>query len=134
MYKNNNSLSIYSAIVHQPPHISCTSDKAGTADIISSSAVVTWPKATGITPGLESHYYYMVWFQVDGETTWKSQIVSVESRQMSLRNLPFNTHYSVKIEPFRRHGDKHAGGATTAVTTFKTTCIGRSIQILTFTC
>ncbi|KAK2175547.1 hypothetical protein NP493_723g02013 [Ridgeia piscesae] len=112
------------------PHF-VTSDKAGTADITSSSAVVTWPQATGITLGLESHYYYMVWFQVDGET-WKSQIVNVESHQLSLGNLPFNTHYSVKVEPFRRHGDKHAGGTTTAVTTFKTKCTGRSTHIFTF--
>ena len=95
----------------------------------SSSAVVSWPKANNIPPGLEAHYYYVVWLQVDGATKRNvTQIVHHVGNyrfQSLIVGLVFNTHYSVKVEPYRQHQDKHEGGPATGVTSFKTSCIGR---------
>ena len=46
-----------------------TTDKPRLEDITSSSVVVSWSKATDVTPGLESHYYYVVWLGLRGGTT-----------------------------------------------------------------
>ena len=95
----------------------------------SSSAVVSWRKANDIPPGLEAHYYYIVWLQADGET-WKkvaeiSQDAGSDLFQSHIAELKFNTYYSVKVEPYRQHREKHEGGPATGVASFKTNCIGR---------
>ena len=97
--------------------------------ITSSSAVVSWPKANDIPPGLEAHYYYVVWLQADGVTERKvAQIVQDtdgNKLESPIPGLVFNTHYSVKIEPYRQNSETHEGGSTTNVATFKTSCIGK---------
>ena len=97
--------------------------------ITSSSAVVSWPKANDIPPGLEAYYYYVVWLQADGVTERKvAQIVQHANGNKlgsPIPGLMFNTHYSVKIEPYRQNSETHEGGSTTNVATFKTSCIGK---------
>ena len=98
-------------------------------DVInSSSAVVRWPKANDIPSGLESYYYYVVWLQVVGQAERKvaqiPQGADVDQLESRITGLVFNTHYSDRVEPYRRHNEKHEGGTPTDVTTFKTSCIG----------
>ena len=98
-------------------------------DVInSSSAVVRWPKANDIPSGLESYYYYVVWLHVDGQRSWRkadiTQTADMDQLESHITGLVFNTHYSVKVDPYRRHNGKHEGGTATDVATFKTSCIG----------
>ena len=97
--------------------------------INSSSAVVSWPKANDIPSGLEAYYYYIVWLLVDGETernvTKIAQDADGNKLESPIAGLVFNTHYSVKVEPYRQHKDTHEGGTATNVATFKTSCIGK---------
>ena len=97
-------------------------------DITSSSAVVRWPKANDIPSGLESYYYYVVWLHVDGQRSWRkpdiTQSADMDHIESSISGLAFNTHYSVKVKPYRQHNGKHEGGKATDVATFKTSCIG----------
>ena len=97
--------------------------------ITSSSAVVSWPKANDIPSGLEVHYYYVVWLQAGGETERKvaqiAQDADGNKLESQIPGLMFNTHYSVKIEPYRQNSETHEGGSTTNVATFKTSCIGK---------
>ena len=100
----------------------------------SSSAVVSWPKANDIPPGLEAHYYYVVWLQTDGETWRKvsqtAQDVNGNKLESSIPGLVFNTYYSVKIEPYREHNDIHEEGTATNVATFKSSCIGTVVATI----
>ena len=98
-------------------------------DVInSSSAVVRWPKANDIPSGLEFYYYYVVWLQVAGQTERKvahiPQGADVDQLESSISGLMSNTHYSVKVEPYRQHNWKHEGGTATDVIRFMTSCIG----------
>ena len=98
-------------------------------DVInSSSAVVRWPKAIDIPSRLESYYYYVVWLQVVGQAERKvaqiPQGADVDQLESSISGLAFNTHYSVRVEPYRRHNEKTEGGTATDDATFKTSCIG----------
>ncbi|KAI0230888.1 hypothetical protein LSAT2_018762 [Lamellibrachia satsuma] len=52
---------------HAIPHLKA-SDKLNVEHITSSSAVVSWLAARSIPPGLETHYYYIVWIEADGKT------------------------------------------------------------------
>ncbi|KAI0231380.1 Receptor-type tyrosine-protein phosphatase mu, partial [Lamellibrachia satsuma] len=108
------------------PHFG-TSQVPEVEGVNSSSAVVSWPKANDIPPSLEAHYYYVVWLQVDGATKRNvTQIVhhvGNDRFQSLIVGLVFNTHYSVKVEPYRQYQDKHEGGPATGVTSFKTSCI-----------
>ena len=96
--------------------------------ITSSSAVVSWPKANDIPPGLEAHYYYVVLLQADGETERKvaeiSQDAGIDRFQSPIAGLVFNIHYSVKVELYRQHGKTYKGETATGIATFKTSCIG----------
>ena len=110
------------------PHFG-TSLKPNVDVITSSSAVVSWSKANDIPPGLEAHYYYIVWLQADGGT-WKkvakiSQDAGSDRFQSQIAELKLNTYYSVKVEPYRQHLEKHEGGTATGVASLKTGCIGR---------
>ncbi|KAI0230737.1 hypothetical protein LSAT2_018886 [Lamellibrachia satsuma] len=102
---------------------------------LCSSAVVSWPKANGIPSGLEAHYYYVVWLQADGETEREvAQIVQdADGNKLGspIPGLMFNTHYSVKIEPYRQHNETHEGGSTTNVATFKTSYIAPTTPVIT---
>ena len=98
---------------------------------------MSWPKANDIPSGLEAHYYYVVWLQAEGEK-WKkiaeiSQDVGSNRFQSPIAGLVFNTHYSVKVELYRQHGEKYKGETATGVATFKTSCIGTiSVTYLVF--
>ena len=75
--------------------------------INSSSAVMSWPKANDIPSGLEAYYYYVVWLQADGET-WRNvtriaQYADENQFGSQIAGLVFNTHYSVKVGPYRQH-------------------------------
>ncbi|KAI0218665.1 hypothetical protein LSAT2_029625, partial [Lamellibrachia satsuma] len=112
-----------------------TSQKPQVDVITNSSAVVSWPKANDIPSGLEAHYYYVVWLQTDGET-WRNVTQIVQDPdgnklESPIAGLVFNTHYSVKVEPYRQHKETHEGGSTTNVATFKTSCIAPTIHIIT---
>ena len=97
--------------------------------ITSSSAVVSWPKANYIPSGLEAYYYYVVWLQADGET-WRNvtriaQYADGNQFESHIAGLVFNTHYLVKVEPYRQHNETPEGGTATNITTFKSSCIGK---------
>ena len=102
--------------------------------ITSSSAVVSWPKANDIPSGLEAHYYYVVWLQADGVTERNvakiAQDADGNQLESPIAGLVFNTHYSVKIEPYRQHNETHEGGSTTNVATFKSSCIGTVVATI----
>ena len=97
--------------------------------INSSSAVVSWPKANNIPSGLEVHYYYVVWLLVDGKKWRKvpqtAQDADGNKLESPIVGLVFNTHYSVKIEPYCQHKETPERGTATNVATFKTSCIGK---------
>ena len=113
-----------------PPYFD-SSDKPYVDEISSSSAVVTWPNAKGIATDLESHYYYVLSIQTEGEASWKSQKIDVRLLKSRIMELSFNTNYSVKIEPFRYHDDINEKGTTTGITRFKTDCIGMYLNVFT---
>ena len=105
-----------------------TSEKPNVDAITSSSAVVSWSKATDIPPGLEAHYYYVAWLHIRGETKWKAAHtphgVHNSRLESHITGLMFNTHHSVKVEPYRQQNKTHEAGNHTDETSFKTDCIG----------
>ena len=108
-----------------------SSDKPEVDNIHSSSVTVTWPKAKNISSGLETHYYYIVWLQAEGKTyintTKQTQTSKTDRFESHITGLQFNTHYSVKVEPYRQQSKLREGGASTGVTRFKTSCAGKWI-------
>ena len=108
-----------------------TTDKPRLEDITSSSVVVSWSKATDVTPGLESHYYYVVWLGLRGGTfdnvSRQQDVTGLNTLKSRLTGLSFNTNYSVKIEPFRQQDERRQSGTKTQVVHFKTVCKGRCL-------
>ena len=108
-----------------------TTDKPRLEDITSSSVVVSWSKATDVTPGLESHYYYVVWLGLRGGTfhnvSRQQDATGLNTLKSRLTGLSFNTNYSVKIEPFRQQDERRQSGTKTQVVHFKTVCKGRCL-------
>ena len=106
-----------------------SSDKPEIDNIHSSSVTVRWPKAKNISSGLETHYYYIVWLQAEGRTyinkTKLSQISNTDRFETHISGLTFNTHYLVKVEPYRQQNEVRESGMSTGVTRFKTRCIGK---------
>ena len=82
---------------------------------------VKWPKAKDISSGLETHYYYTVWLQGDGETH-TSGSRRLESRVTGLKS---NTLYTIKIFPYRQQNDVHESGKSTDEIWFKTVSKGK---------
>ena len=105
-----------------------SSVKPDVDDVTSSSARVRWPKATDISPGLESHYHYMLWLQADGEreknVTRVEQGAGEQRVEARITGLTFNKKYSLRVEPYREHNGEREGGASTGVVTFWTMCTG----------
>ena len=103
-------------------------------DITSSSARVTWSKATNIPIGLEVHYHYLLWLHADGarekNVTRVEQGAGEQRMEARITGLTFNKKYSLRVEPYREHNGEREGGASTGVVTFKTTCIGILVHIL----
>ena len=100
-----------------------------TVDVLNSSAViVSWSKATNIPSAVDTHYYYVVWLQVDGGTRVKATQIQhdVHSNRFEsyITGLVYNTHYSVSVEAYRQQDEKHEGGNHTDDAIFKTDCIG----------
>ena len=108
-----------------------SSDKPEVDNINSSSVTLRWPKAKNISSGLETHYYYIVWLQAEGKsninTTKLSQISNTDRFETHISGLTFNTHYSVKVEPYRQQNELREAGTFTGVTRFNTTCTGKWI-------
>ena len=107
-----------------------SSDKPKVNNIHSSSVTVRWPKAKNIS-SMETHYYYIVWLQAEGKTYLKSskqpQTSNTDRFESHIAGLQFNTHYSVKVEPYRQQNELREAGTSTGVTRFKTTCTGKWI-------
>ncbi|KAK2156716.1 hypothetical protein NP493_1948g00003 [Ridgeia piscesae] len=108
-----------------------TTDKPGVEDITSSSILVSWPKANDVTPGLESHYYYVVWLGLREGIFNNVSSLQEAADQHTLRSritgLSFNTNFSVQIEPFRQLDDRRQSGTKTQIVHFKTGCRGRCL-------
>ena len=106
-----------------------SSDKPEVDRISSSSVTVRWPSARNITSGLEKHYYYTVWIKAEGgsykDMSKQPHSSSTVRFELQITGLEFNTHYSVKVEPYRQQNDISEAGASTGVTRFKTLCIGK---------
>ncbi|KAI0209845.1 hypothetical protein LSAT2_005439 [Lamellibrachia satsuma] len=115
------------AVKYAIPHLK-SSDIPSVDDVTHSSAVASWSKAGNTPPGVDSHYYYVLRWRVDGET--KENTTRVEQPIDNIRieahitGLMFNTNYSVSVEPYRQDSGQQEGGFTTGVTTFKTSRIG----------
>ena len=105
-----------------------SSDKPDVDRISSSSVTVRWPGARNITSGLETHYYYTVWIKAEGgsykDMSKQPHTSSTDRFESHITGLQFNTHYSVKVEPYRQQNELSETGTSTGVTTFKTLCIG----------
>ena len=105
------------------------SDKPDVDRISSSSVTVRWPSARNITSGLETHYYYTVWIKAEGgsykDMSKQPHTSSTDRFESHITGLQFNTHYSVKVEPYRQQNELSEAGTSTGVTTFKTLCIGK---------
>ncbi|KAI0240259.1 hypothetical protein LSAT2_009049 [Lamellibrachia satsuma] len=95
-------------------------------DVTSSSATVSWPKASNIAAGLESNYHYVLWLQADGES--EKDIKRVEQgageqlMEAQITGLRINTRYSLRVQPYRQHNGERDGGTATGVVRFKTRC------------
>ncbi|KAI0223054.1 hypothetical protein LSAT2_025710 [Lamellibrachia satsuma] len=104
-----------------------SSDKPEVDNIHSSYVTVRWRTAKNISSGIETHYYYIVWLQTEGKTyiytTKLSQISNTDRLETHISGLTFNTHYSVKVEPYRQQNERREAGTSTGVTRFKTSCI-----------
>ncbi|KAI0213978.1 hypothetical protein LSAT2_000930 [Lamellibrachia satsuma] len=111
-----------------------STDKPKVDNIYSSSVTVRWPTAKNISPGLETHYYYIVWLQAEGKTyinkTKQSQLSNTDRFVTHISGLTFNTYYSVKVEPYRHQNKLREGGTSTGITMFKTNCIAPDIPII----
>ncbi|KAI0209847.1 Receptor-type tyrosine-protein phosphatase mu [Lamellibrachia satsuma] len=105
-----------------------SSDIPSVDDVTHSSAVASWSKAGNIPSGVDSHYYYVSRWRVEGETkentTRVVQPVDNIRIEAKITGLVFNTNYSVSVEPYRQDSGQQEGGIATGVTTFKTSCIG----------
>ena len=122
-----NYLRISPIVVVAIPDFQST-DKPDVDDITYSSVTVSWSKARNIPSGLEDHYFYLLWLQADGEADKIIDRIAqgpgkrrIESR---ITRLKFNTNYSIRVKPYRRHGGEQEGGTATGVTRFKTSCKG----------
>ena len=106
-----------------------SSDKPEVDRISSSSVTVRWPSARTITSGLETHYYYTVWIKAEGgsykDMSKHPHTSSTDQFESHITGLQFNTHYSVKVEPYRQQNELSEAGTSTGVTTFKTRCNGK---------
>ena len=108
-----------------------SSDKPEVDVISSSSMKVMWPKAKNIPSSLDTYYHYIVWLQADEKTymntTKQLQTSNTDRFESLVAGLQFNTHYSVKVEPYRQQNELREAGTSTGITRFKTRCIGKSI-------
>ena len=96
-------------------------------DVTNSSITVTWPTAMNILPGLEAHYYYLLWLQADGarekNVTRVEQGAGEQRMEARITGLAFNKKYSLRVEPYREHNGEREGGASTATVEFTTSGI-----------
>ncbi|KAK2184446.1 hypothetical protein NP493_265g00032 [Ridgeia piscesae] len=108
-----------------------SSDKPDVDRISSSSVTVRWPSARNITSGEETHYFYTVWIKAEGgsykDMSRQPHTSSTGRFEAHITGLQFNTHYSVKVEPYRQQNELSEAGTSTGVTTFKTLCIAPDI-------
>ena len=127
-----NTLSIYYHILAAKPMFKA-SVKPDVYSFTSSSVRVGWPRASNIPAGLEGHYHYMLWLQVDGEreknVTRVEQGAGEQRMEAQITGLTFNKTYSLYVKPYRELNGEHEGGASTGVVTFKSRCIGMFICI-----
>ncbi|KAI0239349.1 hypothetical protein LSAT2_009927 [Lamellibrachia satsuma] len=111
-----------------------SSDKPEVDVISSSSMKVMWPKAKNIPSSLDTYYHYIVWLQADEKTymhkTKQPQTSNTDRFESHIAGLQFNTHYSVKVEPYRQQNELREAGTSTGVTRFKTTCIAPDIPVM----
>ncbi|KAK2155977.1 hypothetical protein NP493_2014g00017, partial [Ridgeia piscesae] len=113
-----------------------SSDKPDIEDITSSSATVNWPKANQMTPGLEGEYYhYILWLKAGGDNETNIKSVSQDGAKprmdSHLTGLRFNTHYTVRVQPYREHNGERNLGTATEVITFKTNCTDPVVEDVT---
>ena len=105
-----------------------SSIKPDVDDITSSSATVSWPRATNVSAGFEDHYHYLLWLQADGKSEGNVALVdqfsSEQTMEAQIMGLTYNTNYSLRVEPYRELNGERDGGASTGVVAFKTRCIG----------
>ncbi|KAK2181248.1 hypothetical protein NP493_405g04038 [Ridgeia piscesae] len=101
-----------------------SSIKPVVVDVTNSSITVTWPTAMNILPGLEAHYYYLLWLQADGarekNVTRVEQGAGEQRMEARITGLAFNKKYSLRVEPYREHNGEREGGASTATVEFTT--------------
>ena len=107
-------------------------------DVTSSSATVSWPRATDLPTGLETHYHYMLWLQADGEreknVTRVEQGAGEQRMEARITGLTFNKKYSLRVEPYRELKGEREGGASTGVVKFKTKCTGIMTNVYISVC
>ena len=89
-----------------------SSVKPDVDDITSSSATVSWPRATNVSAGLEDHYHYLLWLQADGKreknVTRVEQGAGEQRVEAQITGLTFNKKYSLRVEPYRElNGERH---------------------------
>ncbi|KAI0224033.1 hypothetical protein LSAT2_024929 [Lamellibrachia satsuma] len=93
-------------------------------NVTSSSAAVSWSRASNISAGFEDHYHYILRLRVDGgsETnmTRVEQGAGEQRVETQITGLTSNTAYSLRVEPFRQLNGEREGGASTGVVRFKT--------------
>ncbi|KAI0222457.1 hypothetical protein LSAT2_026310 [Lamellibrachia satsuma] len=102
-------------------------------NVTTTSATVTWPKASNISTGLEGHYLYILWLQADGVSEQNTAVVGrgageqlIEAR---ITGLKVNTNYSLRVQPYRQLNVEREGGMSTVVVKFKTRCPALSAVI-----
>ena len=107
-----------------------SSIKPHIGDVTSTSATVTWPKASNISTGLEGHYLYILWLQADGvseqNTARVGQGAGEQLIEAQITGLKVNTNYSLRVQPYRQLSDseEREGGTSTEIVAFKTRCPG----------
>ncbi|KAI0233427.1 hypothetical protein LSAT2_016312 [Lamellibrachia satsuma] len=105
-------------------------------DITSTSATVTWPKASNISTGLEGHYLYIVWLQAHGEleqnTARVGQGAGEQLIEAQITGLKVKTNYSLRVQPYRQlsYSVEREGGTSTEIVTFKNRCPGQRAAAL----
>ncbi|KAI0239537.1 hypothetical protein LSAT2_009729 [Lamellibrachia satsuma] len=101
-----------------------SSVKPDVDDVTTTSATVSWPRASNISTGLGGHYYYVLWLQADGESskniTRVEQSAGEQRMEAQITGLTADTAYSLRVEPYRQHNGERGGGTATGVTRFKT--------------
>ena len=109
------------------PHFQ-PSERPELAKITSSTAVARWRAADNIPSGAETHYYYIVWLEQEGETERSVARVPHTAHtdwfEARVSGLVHDRQYSVSVKPYRQHKEERQGGRRTALTAFKTSCIG----------